>query len=305
MKNVLPIMALAMFACGKAKPEPKPEPATPTQVVTFDMAADRLARFYDAGFVVTRDAAGTALNQGDALIWTGEAVYALDCARGAAPAAALAQMVTDTGGAIYRHPSLPANVSLDGAIGFYRGVAKRALVCGDAATWAPLIAEHVAYMADHGGLLNAGDVAGLPAGFTYLRDKLAWRLGVGDEPSAAAQAKMETAAAAWAVADIAAKAACYRSHLALNTFQIIEELGGTVSPAARNTFCAATKTANLATSDHWCGRDGLDQWLTAFKWNVYQYAHQRCPGWESPDAKGEEPAVDELVGWADLHGTPK
>jgi hypothetical protein len=92
----------------------------------------------------------------------------------------------------------------------------------------------------------------------------------------------------------------------LNTFQIVEELGGKISSESRNVFCAATKGAGLPTTDSWCGRGGLDTWLDSFVYNTWQYRHQRCPGWEVADGAGDDqPAVDELVGWTDFHGQPK
>lgn len=36
--------------------------------------------------------------------------------------------------------------------------------------------------------------------------------------------------------------------------------------------------------EHFCGRPGLQAWIDAFSFNTWEYAHQRSPVWETPDA---------------------
>jgi hypothetical protein len=288
--------------------EPKPTPPTPPEQATYAVVADRVANFYDTGFVVslTKDKEPQSRGQGDSLIWTGELVYALDCARGTAPAQALAKMVTSTGGALYRHPSIPNDVSVDGALGFYRGVAKRVVVCGERDYWAPVFAAHLAYVAAHGGHLNAGSSATFIRGLDYVQAKLAAALGLRSEPTADAQAGLESEMAPWAGSVMGSHAACYPLHLSLMALQTIELLGDTISPEARTSYCVATNGSRIPTGDYWCGRGNLPDWLAAFQYDQWEYRHQRCSAWESPDGNGlSQPAVDYLVGWADYHGTPQ
>jgi hypothetical protein len=301
MIRALPLI-LMLAACSKAKPEPSTEPATSAQDITFAEVEARLPTFVQQGFVHSL-AGKTPINQRDGLFFTGLAVYGADCATGAPLAAAINMMLTSTGGAVYRDPSLPTQSILDGALAMYRAIAKRAVDCGETAAWAPLIAKHVAYMAAHGETLNV-DGSQLSGGFDYVRDLLAYKLGAGPPPAAARQLVLEDlVVTTWTEADIAAKAACYRTHLALVTLQTIEELGGTVTQTARDGFCSATDGVGLPTADRWCGRSDLAVWMGAFSYNVWQYQFQRCTKWESQDGAADgatgQPGVDYLVAYQD------
>lgn len=118
---------------------------------------------------------------------------------------------------------------------------------------------------------------------------------------------MEAEAGEFALAPIAAHAAgktdsqaCFRVNLALLALQTTEELGGKTSAAGRDLFCLNTRGARIETVEHYCGRSSLDGYLDGFRENVWIYQHQRCPGWESPDANGDqEPGLDYLAGVMD------
>lgn len=297
------LLAVLLAGCAKAKPEPSPSPPSASEKITYTEVEARLPEFLQNGFVHSVTAAGGQLSQGDGLFFTGLATYGADCATGAPLAAALEKMLTDMDGAVYRDPTLPGQSILDGALGLYRGIAGRVRACGEQEVWAPLVAKHLAYMAAHGDTLNA-DGARLDGGFDYVRDFLAWKLGVGPEPAYARQQALEDLVVnTWVAADIAAHASCYRTHLVLIALQTVEALGGTVTATARNGLCAATIGVGMPTVDHWCGRQSLQPWLDAFAYDVWDFRHQRCSAWESPDGNGvARPAVDYLVGYRDEAG---
>lgn len=292
-------LAAHLVSCSRAKSEPAQIDPPADVVETWDAAQDRLlSLFAPDGFVVSIDQDGQPRNQGDSLIFTGIALASMDCTRGERLAAALEKMLTGTSGQLYRHPTLPGAISLDGALGLYRGVAHRVIHCGEASRWAPLLQAHLAL----GGTLNKAAGLKLAAPFTYVRDLLAAKAGVAAEPAASVQAELETAVAAWAEGVKLTRSGCFRAHLGLQALQTIEALGGTVSGRGRDAFCAATDGLGLATTDNWCGRDGLKDWLASYVPNRWQFAFQRCPSYDAPDGAGmQQPGVDQLRGLADVY----
>lgn len=289
------ILLVMVSACHHAKP-PKPRPPTQAEVQTYETVAERALSFIDdSGFIVSR---GHSANLGDSLFFTGLALYGLDCSRGRQLDASLAAMVRDQGGGLSRHPSMPGDLSLDGLLAFYRGVAKRVIMCEEHDLWGPLIAQHVEWSKKHPEYL--------PAGFTFVRDQLAHLVDPMTyvSPVSSRQAALELVIEEWAATVISAKAACYRINLGLLALQQIQEEGRAISFEGRDGFCEVTPAAGLPTVENFCGRAGLETYLNTFAFNVWQYRHQRCTGWEMPDGD-VEPGIDFLVGYADLHGGTK
>jgi hypothetical protein len=297
-------LLVALDGCGHAKPKPVPVDPPQDVVDAWHAAGSRLLQgFLDAGFVVSRDGAAP-IHQGDSLIFTGIALSALPCSDGAPLDAALQQMVKDLRGGLYRHPSLASEISLDGALGFYLGVAHRVKRCAEADTWRPLLATHK----DAAPFLNRASGVQLQEPFTYVRDKLLAAVDLGDEPDPRRLAALEKAAIALGEAPHLARIAktgsdaCFRPHLGLLAFQAVEALGGQISASGRDSFCAVTAQYDLPTIDQWCGRDGLAQFTSSYQPNQWQYRHQRCPAWEAPDGNGKaHPGVDFLRGLADQY----
>lgn len=302
------------FGCARAKPEePKQDPG-PDVVAQWHGAQDRLtASFAPDGFVVSiehGDGFTKPRNQGDSLIGTGVALASMDCARGAALDKALQDMVRTLNGGLWRHPGLPDQISLDGALGFYLGVAHRITHCGGADAWRPLLTKHLA-MAP--ALNPAGFLLDDP--FTAVRDAVLSLVGLAPYPGADQLHHLGEAAAAMAAAPGAARAwnqahpdgpkaseACYRAHLGLISLQVIEVTGGAISQTDRDAFCQFVAPYNLPTSDHFCGRGDLRGWAASFQNDQYQFRHQRCPKWEQPDGDGLwQPAVDLIRGLADAY----
>lgn len=291
---IIVLFFLSTSGCGKGH---KSVLATPDQnaVEKYQETAERLNGFLSKGFVVSK-VSGRDEGQGDSLLFSGLALYALDCKAGQPIADAFAKMLKDLDGGVYRHPDFPTTeVSLDGLLGMYRGIIKRVKICGEAELWKPLLKNHRARMA-----------YALPAEFNLVAAVLTHQLGLNDEPDPKRKAMLANEVASWASITKASKSACYRVHLGLLALQEMDELGWTISDTDRGAFAEATKGLNMPTVDHYSGRDGVAAFLSDFKYNEWQYRHQRCGAWETPDGRGmEHPAVDYLVAWADHYGSPK
>lgn len=284
MRNQARNIAVLWLILGCAPPKPAPTPADSPEKITYAEVTARIAGFIDQGFVVSH---GGDRHHGDSLLFTGLAAYSLPCAEGAVVADGMATMLA-TGG-YYRFPGDSDAVSLDQLLGLYRGVAARVRRCGERERWK--------------GAFATASIPDIPAGFDYVRQKLMALLGIGNEPAPSLQAEMEISAAGWTALVNADHAACYRAHLSLISLQMVEEMGGKISSEGRTAFCDAARGMDIATMEHWCGRPGLDEFLDNFKYNVWEYAEQRCPKWEQPDGNGlETPAVDYLVAYMDKTG---
>lgn len=296
---------LFIVACGKTKAADASDP-TDTELQQYGQIRDNLKAFAPDGFVVSMAgphhdgvAAGAPVQQGNSLLFTGLAGAALMCDDGAYIAAAMQSMLTTTGGSLYHHPSIPTQMDFDDAVGFYRGVSERLKHCGapELAAWQPGLKLHQSIAP----LINVAGNVGLAAPFTWLRDAVLNQAGLADAPSSIKQAAMEVAVVGWAAADVAAKDACYRLHLGLQVFQTIEATGHKVSSDARTSFCDVTKDTQIPTIEGWCGRGGLAAWYDGFQPNQWQYRHQRCGAWETPDGNGDlHPGVDALIAYRDI-----
>lgn len=273
-----------------------------TQVPEYDHSnkyhnvSTRLPDFLDRGFVVSKDPSGNLIHQGDSLLFSGLALYALDCYSGDPIANAFEKMLTDLDGGAYRHPDLAEReLSLDGLLGFYRGISKRVFNCGEKDRWAEAMKNHRARVA-----------SALPAEFNYVGDMLSYKLGLSDKPDSKRVKTLAFEITQWANLVKLSKSACYRIHLGLLVMQILDQLGEPVSDEDRGAFAAAVKGTDMPAVEEYSGRPALDAYLTNFKYNEYQYRHQRCGTLEGPDGLGQDhPGVDFLVGYADLYGASK
>ncbi len=147
-----------------------------------------------------------------------------------------------------------------------------------------------AYRDEHDGLLNAKADTRLHAGFDRLPRVAAGSTGE-NVSSLLAQV------VAWAAAVNASHAAAFRINLGLLIIETLEDAGYAIPGLYRDGFCQATRGVDIPTVDHWCGRGGLPEFVRDFKYNEWEYRHQRSGSWESPDGGGiETPALDFLVG---------
>jgi hypothetical protein len=295
MKLVAVLAMVFMAACSKEPAErTTSEPSDSTQEA-FVSAEDRLVdRFLDDGWVVSRHADGSPEHQGDSLIFTGIALGTLDCAHRHDVEWALAEGLENLQGGLERHRSLPDKVSIDGALGFYFGLATMK-PCPDQVEWGHHILLHRQFVYSHNMRLNPEADAQLVPEFDYVLDLLASSLGVADKPDGSRARTLETEVSAWALAVKAKKSACYRVHLGWLTLRSLEALGE-LSQRGRRDFCSATEGMDIPIVDHWCGRTDLKGWLASYHEDEWGYRHQRCGSWESPDGQGlANPGLDLLV----------
>ncbi len=295
--NILLALLFMLIGCQKAKDEPIPADPPPDILGLYSEASGRLESMSSSGWVISRDNVGGGEHLGDSLIWTGLSLYALPCDRLEDPSLALSSMIGETSGQFYRYPSLKDQVSSDGALGVYRGLASLRTRCPDVwNAWRDVFAVHHAHFQATGGVLNDASGTKLFSEWYFLEAAIAYRYGLAAPPDVAQLRGMEGAMAAWALAVKTAKSACYRIHLAWLSLVTAEDLGYPVSEGGRNAFCSATNGTKLPAVDQYCGRTDLKAFVQDFKYNIYEYAHQRCPDYELPDANGmNTPALDLLV----------
>ncbi len=290
------IFTFLMLSCGPKKEVPSPmtiDPEAPHQV-RYDEVVARLPDFLDKGFIVSKKD-GESHGLGDSLLFSGLALYALDCKAGQPIADAFLKMLKDLDGGVYRHPDIPdKEPSLDGLLGMYRGIIKR-IGCDGIAPWAEAMKNHRARMA-----------ASLPPEFNLISDTLAFKLGLAGIPDQRRVKTLALEVSTWAFLVKQSKTACYRVHLGLIALQAMDDMGMGPDEQSRGHFAEASSGLDMPTVDHYSGRPGLKDWLDNFEYDVWQYYFQRCPRWESPDGQGlNHPALDFLVGYADLYGAPK
>lgn len=299
MKKSFILFLLVCLSCGKHE-NPEKESPPPEVVELYNSYSDRLVKYHlDSGFVVSRYK-GEPRHQGDAMIWTGMALYALPCDKVGPLLAGVWQMVQDLGGGLYRHPDLHDKISLDGALGFYRGMARLVKECPEHNETALRIMEFHAKYVGNSSRINPHHDLELVREFTYVRDAVLWAYDMRHHPSDDRLQFFGAQIAAWAKAVKTARAPCFRVHLGLISLQTIEAVGKPIPGHLKAAFCLASDGMGLPTRDHWCGDKHISDWISDFKLNEWEYRHQRCPDWEGPDGKDyESPALDLLVGIRD------
>jgi hypothetical protein len=279
---------IILFLAACTHETPKKDAPTVSALTTYWTATSRLLGMLDRGFVVSRWEDGTAEHKGDALIWSGVTLGTLPCERVPEIADALVKMVDDKAGGMYRHPDLPDQVSLDGQIGVYRGIAEVMARCpGEAERWAPILAKHLAPDSPAAWPLTE---------FRYVPE-LALAVATGAEhPDRRRLDSLLGAIEGWALGVQVGHQACFRVNLGYQTIKTVEALGEEIPAQRRENFCAVTRGMRLATVDHLCGRGDLAGWIDDFEFNRYEYAFQRCPWEGDPDGKPGlfTPAVDLL-----------
>lgn len=313
------IFTFGLAACAKAEQKPDPLPATDDVTDLRAHATERLLRDFvnPDGFVVSRplgwrdfppgalDAKGNPANEarrGEGLIWSGVALASLPCDAGDGIEAKMIDWIYANHGALIRVWPLGEykygrEVTLDGALGLYLGVAHRITKCGKADVWRDAMEAHRDYREESQGGLHPNSDARLDLGFDYPLELALHRLGLRSAPHGDVLRMLEGAVVSWAWGVKQTRAACYRVNLGLIAWETVEALGGTISDNARNGFCAATNGMDIPTVDHWCGRKHIEDYVWAWEEDVWEMRHQRCGAWEKPDANGlETPGVDVL--WA-------
>lgn len=307
---VVDLMLAVVCACSSGD-DPKPAQVPSSKVVTFyaDVVARVADGFLDGGWVVSRYTSGEPEHLGDSLIRSGIAMAALPCdGPGAEIESELASRVLVAAGALMRHRELPDDVSLDGALGLYFGVASRVRRCpGSRELWRPVIEQHVAMVRFLGGRrLNPASGAELELDFVYVLKRLGASLDIDTGDLGGAKDALEAQAASWAAVVLAGRTPCFRVHLGWLALRTLDELADPTSVAGRGAFCAATDGADLPVIDRWCRRTSLLPFIEGYVFNQWAYRHEDCPAWQTPDESGRlHPAIDAALAVREEYALPE
>lgn len=302
-KLAILLLVESIFGCARAKDRPAPVDPPAEITALYQAASQRLiTQFLDANtWVVSRHPDGSSEHQGEALIWSGTAMAVLSCDDGSIIETGLQKMILGNNGALDRYQPLGEyvggrEVTLDGALGLYYGVARHITQCpgNGARAWKAVFDKHCAYVSAHQGRLNQAAPATL-GGFSYLLTLLSSRIGACNSSEPGDSRGVETAVAGWAFADVQARGAGYRLNLGMTILETLELLGKPISQQGRDEWCAATNGAGIPNIDAYCGRGDLKTWIASFVYNFYEFQFQRA-SWESPDGNGlQTPGLDLLV----------
>lgn len=301
------ILAIVIASCGgdKSSGEGAALPL-PDLRARRDEASRRLLQDFTQGaYVVSRYLDGRPEHLGEGILWSSLAMGYLPCDAGKPLVAALLEMATRRAGEIVRIEPLAqyANgreLNFDGETGFMAGVATRAARCGVSDELRALWRLRLGALERHGGRLHPNTSETLIAEFTYLRDAVTHKMGLGEKPSPSRARVLAAQTSGWAAAVVAKKAAGYRIHLAWLYHEALRRLG--YDPRAQY-FCAATRGSGIEIVEHFCGRGDLAAWTRRFAYDRYEYAWQRAK-WERPDGRDglRTPGLDLVMALTTLIG---
>ncbi len=272
------LLLLALVLCGCSPKTPNQPERVPDYGPTYDQVADRALEMSEDGWVVSRYDSGEAHSRGDSLLFTGLAMGALDCTRGAVPEAALLKMLAVNYGLPYRHPTLSNDYSLDGLLGLWWGIDKRVHRCPESwDRWISPLKEHLRALTP-------------PFNFGVVLNSVASRMGVADMPSPDARGELGATVAGWASAVVSSHAAAFRLHLGYLALSLVD------APKGRDAYCEVVKEAQIQLIEDFCSRGDLKGWLGDFTYDRWEYHFQRA-AWETesvPDGL-HTPAIDYLM----------
>lgn len=290
-------------AAACLKPSRLPDPVSHSPWNTeFDRASDRLLRdFQSGGYVISKKADGSLEHQGDSALWTAIAMASLPCDKGQVFEDALVGSILRNGGRVLRFDPLPASyvgneTSRDMETGAVFGFAMRARKCPDRRdalkkAWS----EHRSFVKKQGRLHEGGNwnFVMTPV-LEFVWDLVGHAFDLGDRPGKAAMAAFEAGIVANAVSISKKGGACYPLHL--NTLMLVTaaRLGLPVTELTKREFCHETRGMGLPLTEWYCGRE-YQSFLRDFKYNAYEYSHQRCTRESADGDDGQTPAVDFLI----------
>lgn len=302
------VLLLIIVGCSHSEERGKstaPEGYDPLPVVK--VYGERLVgEFNEDGWVVSRHEDGSTEHEGDSLLWTGLALGVLPCSYVGVFSDRMIKMIKDHDGALVRYEPLGEyaggrEVTFDGATGLYYGVASLIQRCPDVVSlWKDPWELHLNYLEKADGRLNvkAEHDARLFEPWGVLPDLIGHLLGLRDDhPSRARMNALELESALWTAATYSAKKPCYRMHLSYLHIRTLDRFGH-LSDEGRKSFCSASEGAKIALYDGFCNRGDILGWMAGYEPDVYEYAHQRCPEWEHPDAGSlRTPDLDYLMAY--------
>lgn len=304
---ILLFLLITLFGCGREHPEPiAARPLEAFELQAEYLTSRLLAKHLDGGYIVSRESDGTPAHQGDALLWSGIALGLLPCEAGRPIFDAIAASAENRGGELVRFEPLPAEyatnpTSRDQLLGLMWGLVRRGNRCpGDGEAIHFLWTTHRDYVESAGSLSLAGDPlrSNLTPAFHFVWRAVGKWLLEGSELDETPLV-VEAAILADALRILSFRGPCYPLHLAMLEQLILFETRNTVSKTFKAQFCETTNAASIALIDWYCERDAspVESYLKNFVLNEYEYSHQRCPDWETPDGRAslDTPGLDWLI----------
>jgi len=312
---ILLIISISIFGCAKSKDKFSDETPTEGDKSEYVQLSQAVVEgFTIGGFgVISRQPDGQPEHQGEALIWGGTFLWSAPCDVAESHSVAMAAMLDDLGGQLIRVDPLGEyengrQITLDGAIGFLLGVSRRITDCGESDLWSGPIAKMLEFQNSNGDRMNSNASAKLVGEFKYMRDLIASRLRLRYEPDDSRKKDLEKIVGGWpGLVRLAHETglgsdACFRVNLSLSTLITMETLGKEISQDARNQFCENSKSMDIPTVDHWCGRSNITGYLSNYQIDQYEYRHQRCK-WESADGDGNTShSLDKIIAYVFANG---
>jgi len=311
------LILLLLTSCSKAKDEFETDPPDAESVADYHAVSKRIADDFTIGGygVITLKPDGQPEHQGEALLWGGTFLWSASCDAGRSVSEAMAAMILANDGQLIRVDPLGEyrngrEITLDGAVGLLLGVSRRVSDCDESETWREPIEKMIEFQNSHSDRLHRNVSSRLVGEFKYIRELIAYRVGLRDEPSEERLRDLEKIIGGWSFAVQLAHTtgqgsdACYRNNLGLSMLSAAETLGKGISSAGRDQFCQNTKGNDIPTLDHWCGRKNISDYLSTYDPTQYEFRFQRCgEPWESADGDGNTShQLDKLVAYVFAFG---
>lgn len=269
------------------------------------MTSRLLSGFLEGGYVVSRDRRQEPMHQGDSLLWTTLAMASLPCAQASPILEALTRSIERHDGRILRFEPLPDSyrgneTSRDAEVGALYGFATLSQRCPQyrdslARAWG----RHREFVESHDGRLHEGSNPNfyMNPGLKFVWDLVSHHLLGSARPSSESLHFFEAAVTLSSTTIRNQKSACYPNHLSTLLLTTAAKLDMPVNHLTRREFCHQTRDLDLPLTEWYCERGEGRAFLANYQVNQWEYRHQRCPSWESPDvdAGDSSPGVDYLV----------
>lgn len=297
------LIFLVLIGCTHQKPDPSEPGENFDPKPLYDYYVDRLDDFQEDGWIVSRKEDGSPEHQGDSLLWTGLAIGSLPCDEASDYAERMQDMIKENGGALVRFQPLGEyengrEISFDGATGLYYGILSHLLACNSVGDWDLVWPIHTDYLSRNYGYLHPNVRVAVEPEFTVLPDMISHLLGRRGRPDSDRIRALEAEATAWVYAVKVAKEPCFRIHLSWLYMKALEKTKE-LSARGKHLWCVASEGTDIPLVDHWCGRYPISDWK--FTENEWEYRHQRCGGWETPDGDGiKTPGLDLIISYKEV-----